>query len=91
MILLADEPTGNLDEETTRDIVKLFDDANARGTTAVLATHDRRLYEQKGRRVVRLEGGSAVYDSEIKLESGEADSQGFVSIAGRRRIDGAVK
>ena len=68
VILLADEPTGNLDEQTTNDIIELFNDANARGTTVLLATHDRHLYEKSGRRLVRLEGGHAVYDSTIRLD-----------------------
>jgi cell division transport system ATP-binding protein len=67
VILLADEPTGNLDDATTRDIITLFNDANARGTTIVLATHDTRLFESTGRRVIRLEGGRALSDSELKL------------------------
>ena len=88
VILLADEPTGNLDEVTTHDIMALFNDANARGTTVLLATHDRRLYETTGRRVVRLEGGSAVYDSEMKLDREEAFAQGRQSASGRRRTGG---
>ncbi len=88
-ILLADEPTGNLDEDTTRDIMDLFFDANARGTTVLLATHDRRLFDKTGRRVVRLEGGRAVFDSEIKLEQAEAQAQAALSSAGFRRGGGA--
>lgn len=84
-ILLADEPTGNLDEDTTRDVMELFNEANARGTTVVLATHDRRLFEKTGHRVVHLENGRAVFDSEIKLERGEAADQIALSSAGRRR------
>ena len=84
-ILLADEPTGNLDEDTTADIIRLFNDANARGTTVMLATHDKRLFERTGRRVVRLEGGRAVFDSDIKLDQHEAASQVMASASGRRR------
>ncbi len=86
-ILLADEPTGNLDEDTTQDIIRLFNEANARGTTVLLATHDRRLYEKTGRRAVRLEDGRAVFDSEIKLEQQEARAQAAASAVGRRRSE----
>ncbi|RJO65780.1 MAG: cell division ATP-binding protein FtsE [Myxococcales bacterium] len=84
-ILLADEPTGNLDEDTTRDIMRLFGDANARGTTVLLATHDRRLFERTGRRVVRVEAGKTVFDSDIRLEAREAERQAAASSVGRRR------
>lgn len=87
VILLADEPTGNLDEDTTRDILKLFNDASARGTTVLLATHDPRLYMKTGRRVVRLENGRAVYDSELKLDQRRS---GKGPILGRRGTDGGT-
>jgi len=86
IILLADEPTGNLDEETTKDIMGLFNDASARGTTVLLATHDPRLYMKTGRRVVRLENGRAVYDSELKLDQRTPTADGL--ILGRREMDG---
>lgn len=86
-ILLADEPTGNLDEDTTRVVIKLIDDAHALGTTVVFATHARHLYENSGRRVVRLENGRAVFDSEIRLDHHEAQSQMAVSAGGRRRLE----
>ncbi|MEM6733539.1 MAG: cell division ATP-binding protein FtsE [Myxococcota bacterium] len=56
-ILLADEPTGNLDADRAKEIVDLLDQANARGTTVVVATHDRELLENGGRRVVSLAKG----------------------------------
>lgn len=56
-ILLADEPTGNLDEENKTQIFEFFKEANIRGTTVVIATHDRRLIENSHRRVVRLDKG----------------------------------
>ena len=57
LILLADEPTGNLDPEVTLDIMELFKRANARGTTILMATHDRSLIQQFPRRIVALESG----------------------------------
>jgi cell division transport system ATP-binding protein len=62
LILLADEPTGNLDPDVTLDIMELFKDANARGTTVVMATHDRQLISQFPRRVLTLEAGQLVTD-----------------------------
>lgn len=56
-ILLADEPTGNLDEANKMQILNIFRDANVKGTTVVVATHDRRLIEQLHYRTVRLQGG----------------------------------
>jgi cell division transport system ATP-binding protein len=55
-ILLADEPTGNLDQERSLEIMDLLEAANARGTTIVVATHDTRLLE-RGKRVISLTDG----------------------------------
>uniref|UniRef100_C6E2R5 Cell division ATP-binding protein FtsE n=1 Tax=Geobacter sp. (strain M21) TaxID=443144 RepID=C6E2R5_GEOSM len=59
-ILIADEPTGNLDEENKEQILSIFKEANIRGTTVVVATHDRRVIENSHRRVIRLEKGRMV-------------------------------
>ena len=56
-LLLADEPTGNLDPDRTLEVMDLLYGANARGTTVVVATHDRSLLERYKRRVVVLERG----------------------------------
>jgi cell division transport system ATP-binding protein len=61
-LLLADEPTGNLDPERTLEVMELLDGANARGTTVVVATHDRTLLERYKRRVVVLERGRLLAD-----------------------------
>ena len=64
MLLLADEPTGNLDERATRGIYELFRAINAAGTAVLLATHDADLIRQStGSRVLELDHGSLVYDS----------------------------
>ena len=63
-ILLADEPTGNLDEENKAQILAFFKEANIRGTTVVVATHDRRLIENCHKRVVVLDRGKIVEDSD---------------------------
>ncbi len=56
-VLLADEPTGNLDPETSMHIAKLFYEANIHGTTIMIATHNRDLYRNTGKRVIRLDNG----------------------------------
>ncbi len=61
-ILLADEPTGNLDPERTIEIMDLLRDFNARGTTIVVATHDRSLLERYQRRTITLERGHIAVD-----------------------------
>jgi putative spermidine/putrescine transport system ATP-binding protein len=61
-ILIADEPTGNLDPELTLEIMDLIAGAAARGTTVLVATHDHALVERFGRRVIRLEEGRLVAD-----------------------------
>ena len=61
-ILLADEPTGNLDPALTVDIMDLLRDVNIRGTTVLVATHDHSLLQRYRARVLRLERGRLVYD-----------------------------
>jgi cell division transport system ATP-binding protein len=56
-IVLADEPTGNLDPDLSLEIMNLFRDINASGTTVLVATHDRELIKWVGRRVIQLEYG----------------------------------
>jgi cell division transport system ATP-binding protein len=64
LVLLADEPTGNLDPDVTLDIMELFKSASARGTTIVMATHDRGLIRQFPRRVITLEAGRLAGDDQ---------------------------
>ncbi len=61
-LLLADEPTGNLDPDTALGIFDLLVDINRAGTTVVVATHDLRHAERLGKRVVRLDAGRLVSD-----------------------------
>ncbi len=61
-LVLADEPTGNLDPDLTLEIMELLVAACARGTTVMIATHDLALVERFGRRMVRLEDGRIVTD-----------------------------
>ncbi len=62
LILLADEPTGNLDPATTTGIMRLLDRINRTGTTVVMATHDSRIVDMMRRRVIELDRGSLVRD-----------------------------
>ena len=57
VLLLADEPTGNLDPELAYEIMQLFKEINNRGTTVLVATHDRELITRLGKRVILLENG----------------------------------
>ena len=61
-ILLADEPTGNLDEMSTNEIIALLDIINKNGTTVVVITHDMHLVERMNKRVIKLDEGNLVYD-----------------------------
>ena len=62
LILLADEPTGNLDPNTTIGIMRLLDRINRTGTTVVMATHDQRIVDSMRRRVIELDRGTVVRD-----------------------------
>jgi cell division transport system ATP-binding protein len=62
-VVLADEPTGNLDESLALDIMRLLESTNARGTTVVVATHDLRMTEFFKKRVITLEQGRLVGDT----------------------------
>jgi len=59
-LILADEPTGNLDPDLSLEIMNLFREINARGTTVVVATHDRELIRRVGRRSITLDHGRVV-------------------------------
>ncbi len=63
MLVLADEPTGNLDPDLALEIMNLFREINARGTTVIVATHDRELIRQVGRLAIMLEHGLIVEES----------------------------
>ena len=61
-ILLADEPTGNLDPATSKEIVKLLEDINNLGTTIIMATHNMEVVNSMNKRVIALEKGKLVRD-----------------------------
>ena len=74
-LLIADEPTGNLDPDLSAEILRLFLTINRRGTTVLLATHDRDTIRRIGRRVLGLEAGRLVSDE--VLEPAEAPQLQF--------------
>lgn len=61
-LLIADEPTGNLDPQTSVGIMKLLDRINRTGTTVIMATHDQQIVDQMRKRVIELEQGRLVRD-----------------------------
>ena len=63
LILLADEPTGNLDAELATDVIRLLREVNARGTTILLATHNATLVKEQAKRTVVLKAGRVVEDN----------------------------
>jgi cell division transport system ATP-binding protein len=72
MILIADEPTGNLDPTTSVGIMKLLERINRTGTTVLMATHDAGVVDQMRKRVIELDNGRVVRD----------DAQGAYGAAG---------
>lgn len=61
-VMIADEPTGNLDPETSWDIMNLFEEINRRGTTIIMATHNKEIVNTNTHRVIAVEGGLVVRD-----------------------------
>ncbi|KGR83822.1 cell division ATP-binding protein FtsE [Lysinibacillus odysseyi] len=61
-VLIADEPTGNLDPETSWEIMEIFEEINRQGTTIVMATHNREIVNTVRKRVIAIEGGMIVRD-----------------------------
>jgi len=64
-IILADEPTGNLDEESRERVLTILKEANIRGSTVVVATHDKRLIESCHKRLIVLDKGHVAEDTDV--------------------------
>ena len=64
LLLIADEPTGNLDPETSRDIMEVFKKINHMGTTVLMVTHDKTLVDMMNKRVIEIDGGKVVRDEQ---------------------------
>jgi len=60
--IIADEPTGNLDTETSKEIMKILSEINKRGTTVIMATHDREIVNHYSKRVIELKNGTIIRD-----------------------------
>ena len=69
-VLIADEPTGNLDERAARGVFRLLRDINANGTAVILASHNLDLVRSTDYRTIELQEGAIVYDSEIDARDG---------------------
>ncbi|PYQ50817.1 MAG: cell division ATP-binding protein FtsE [Acidobacteria bacterium] len=68
LMLIADEPTGNLDPDLAQEVLEIFSDANLRGSTVLLATHDRDLIQRSHRRVIALDHGRIVDEKPATAE-----------------------
>jgi cell division transport system ATP-binding protein len=81
MVLVADEPTGNLDPDLSREVLQIFAEANLRGSTVLLATHDRELIRTSGRRIITLEHGRIV-DEKARVIETRVPREGVFGIGG---------
>ena len=80
-LLLADEPTGNLDPETSVGIMQLLHRINRAGTTVLVATHDNHMVDRMRRRVIELEAGSLIRDEyDAKYSTKELDTAEFAQL-----------
>jgi cell division transport system ATP-binding protein len=75
LMLIADEPTGNLDPDLANDILQIFADANLRGSTVLLASHDRELIQRSSRRVIVLDHGRIVEEKQSSPEKAAPRSE----------------
>ena len=75
LMLIADEPTGNLDPDLSKDILQIFADANLRGSTVLLASHDRDLVHRSSRRVIALDHGSIMEEKQAAPEKAAPRSE----------------
>lgn len=64
MVVIADEPTGNLDPESTKGIIEIFEEINSRGTTIIMATHNKEIVNTRKHRVIAIEDGMIVRDEQ---------------------------
>jgi cell division transport system ATP-binding protein len=74
-ILLADEPTGNLDAATSWEIVKMLSDINKNGTTVIMATHNVDIVKSMNKRIIHIEKGKVIKDEKVNLEKEHAEKE----------------
>jgi len=89
-ILLADEPTGNLDETTSWEIVKLLSNINEKGTTVIMATHNADIIKKLNKRVVILDKGSIAHDKKGHKPAKDKDQTNAVETANEAPFDAAA-
>ena len=63
LLILADEPTGNLDPETTKEILNILNEVNKSGTTILMATHDKEVVNSMRKRVISMKSGKIIHDN----------------------------
>jgi len=63
-LIIADEPTGNLDPDTSKEIMEYLEEINRSGTTIIVATHDKDIVDSMHKRVIAVDGGTIVRDDE---------------------------
>jgi len=92
-ILLADEPTGNLDPEVTEDILRLLFKINSGGTAVLMATHDHEMVRNFGQRIVHLRDGKLYEDKRVELVGNLADRLDQIQLERQRtrRVDDAIR
>lgn len=73
-LIVADEPTGNIDPELSFEIVELLSEINRRGTTILMVTHEHDLVQQFDRRVIEIRGGCVVSDTPPR---GSCEGEGY--------------
>ena len=83
VLLLADEPTGNLDPELSMEIMRLFREINAQGATILVATHDPALIRAFGRRVIHLEGGRLIDSAQAQAPGERLGLASLHAVRGR--------
>jgi cell division transport system ATP-binding protein len=74
-VILADEPTGNLDPQSGQEIFRMFKDINMKGTTVIVATHDWETVRQMQRRIITMERGKVTDDGRAPLGAGDAKAR----------------
>ena len=80
LVLIGDEPTGNLDPDLSHDIVQIFSEANLRGSTVLLATHDRDLIRASGRRLISLDQGR-ITEEKVSVPERQTRSDALFGLA----------
>lgn len=79
LVIVADEPTGNLDPDLSAEIIQIFSEANLRGSTVLIATHDRELIRSSGRRSISLEQGRIV-DEKARVHEPRVQREGLFGL-----------